>query len=71
MSRMLTQLGERADLQRMAVTFFLTTRGIPQVYYGTEILMSNQGTEGCTASFAVISPAAGPAMRRTHSRDKG
>ena len=43
MSRMFTQLGERADLQQMAVTFFLTTRGIPQVYYGTEILMSNRG----------------------------
>ena len=31
------------DLQRwnMAMTFFLTTRGIPQVFYGTEILMDN------------------------------
>jgi glycosidase len=43
MSRILTQLGERVDLQRMAVAFFLTTRGIPQVYYGTEVLMSNPG----------------------------
>ena len=29
----------------MALAFILTVRGIPQVYYGTEILMSNKGTE--------------------------
>ncbi len=39
--RILTQLDGRVDLQRMAVTFFMTTRGIPQVFYGTEILMHN------------------------------
>ncbi len=27
------------------MTFFLTTRGIPQLFYGDEILMSNAGTE--------------------------
>ncbi len=42
-SRIHTVLGERDDLTRMAVAFFLTTRGIPQVFYGTEILMSNPG----------------------------
>jgi glycosidase len=45
MSRMLTALGEREDLNRMALAFVLTTRGIPQLFYGTEILMSNKGTE--------------------------
>jgi glycosidase len=34
-------LGQRVDLTRMAVAFFLTTRGVPQIYYGTEILMHN------------------------------
>ena len=42
-SRLYTQLDERADLDRMAIAFFLTTRGIPQIYYGTEILMSSPG----------------------------
>ena len=45
MSRMFTALGERRDLDRMALAFVLTTRGIPQLFYGTEVLMSNKGTE--------------------------
>jgi len=45
MSRILTQLGGRPELARMALAFFLTTRGIPQLFYGDEILMSNAGTE--------------------------
>lgn len=42
-NRMFTVLDDRADLQRMAVAFFLTIRGIPQVFYGTEILMASPG----------------------------
>jgi glycosidase/predicted alpha/beta superfamily hydrolase len=45
MSRILTQLGGRPELDRMATTFFLTTRGIPQQFYGDEILMANPGTD--------------------------
>lgn len=45
MSRVYTQLDERFDLYRIALVFFLTTRGIPQLYYGDEILMSNRGTD--------------------------
>ncbi len=45
MSRVFTQLGERPELYRMAVAFFLTTRGIPQLFYGDEILMTNKGTD--------------------------
>ena len=45
MSRIYTQVGERFDLYRMALVFFLTTRGIPQLYYGDEILMANPGTD--------------------------
>ena len=45
MSRVYTQLDERFDLYRVALVFFLTTRGIPQLYYGDEILMSNTGTD--------------------------
>lgn len=42
-NRMFTVLGERADLQRMAIALVLTTRGIPQLFYGTEILMASPG----------------------------
>lgn len=45
MSRIYTQLGEDDDLYRMAIVFNLTMRGIPQIYYGTEILMANPGTD--------------------------
>ncbi|MBC6429254.1 MAG: glycoside hydrolase family 13 protein [Cellvibrionales bacterium] len=45
MSRLFTQLGERPDRLRMALTLLFTTRGIPQILYGTEILMSNAGSD--------------------------
>lgn len=44
MSRVFTQLDENPELWDMAMTYLLTTRGIPQIFYGTEILMSNAGT---------------------------
>jgi glycosidase len=39
---------EETDLNRFkqAIAFLLTTRGIPQLYYGTEILMSGEKSEG-------------------------
>lgn len=39
--RIHTQMGEDAALTRMALTLVLTTRGIPQIYYGTELLFTN------------------------------
>ncbi|QJR82539.1 alpha-amylase [Alteromonas pelagimontana] len=45
MSRIFTQLDESQALWDMAMTYVLTTRGIPQIFYGTEILMGNAGTE--------------------------
>ncbi|MCK9627441.1 MAG: glycoside hydrolase family 13 protein [Bacteroidales bacterium] len=39
---------EETDLARykQAITFLLTTRGIPQLYYGTEILLTGEKSEG-------------------------
>ncbi|WP_339736435.1 glycoside hydrolase family 13 protein [uncultured Sunxiuqinia sp.] len=45
MSRFLTQVGEDVDMLKMALAYFLTIRGIPQFLYGTEVLMSNPGTD--------------------------
>ncbi len=45
MSRFYVQMGEDVNLLKMGVAFFLTTRGIPQIYYGTEILMRHDGSE--------------------------
>lgn len=39
--RLFTALGRDYDLWRMAITFIATTRGIPELTYGTEILMAN------------------------------
>jgi neopullulanase len=46
MDRLYTQLDKDLALTKMAFTFYMTTRGIPQVYYGTEILMDNTGFPG-------------------------
>jgi glycosidase len=41
MDRFYRQVNKDIDLFKMGMTYLLTMRGIPQVYYGTEILMSN------------------------------
>lgn len=41
MDRLFMQLKQDVALQKMALTYLLTIRGIPQVYYGDEILMDN------------------------------
>jgi glycosidase len=41
MDRLFTQLGKDVSLTKMALTYFLTVRGIPQVFYGTELLAEN------------------------------
>jgi glycosidase len=43
MDRIFMQLNQDVDLTKMALTFLLTVRGIPQIFYGTEILMDNTG----------------------------
>jgi glycosidase len=45
MSRLYSQVNENLDLFNLGLTYMLTTRGTPQIYYGTEILMSNPGTD--------------------------
>lgn len=45
MSRIFTQVNEDYLKYKSALTYILTTRGIPQLFYGTEILMSNKGTD--------------------------
>ncbi len=46
MQRIYSQLSENMDLYKMAMSFILTTRGIPQIYYGTEIAMTSTGDHG-------------------------
>ncbi len=39
--RYFSVIGEDFDKYKMGITWLLTTRGIPQFYYGTEVLMKN------------------------------
>jgi neopullulanase len=41
MDRIYTQFNHDQDLTKMALAYLLTVRGIPQIYYGTEVLMQN------------------------------
>jgi glycosidase len=46
MDRFFTQVNEDVDLFKMGLVYFATVRGIPQLYYGTEIAMDNAGFPG-------------------------
>jgi glycosidase len=46
MDRLFTQLKKDPALLKMALTWILTTRGIPQLYYGTEVLLDNSARPG-------------------------
>jgi glycosidase len=43
MMRFYDQLNQNADLVKLGIAYYATTRGIPQIFYGTEILMSSPG----------------------------
>ncbi|MCF8364663.1 MAG: glycoside hydrolase family 13 protein, partial [Bacteroidales bacterium] len=45
-NRLFTKLKENLNSQKMAMTFLLTSRGVPQIYYGTEILMTGDDSNG-------------------------
>lgn len=44
MSRVYTQLDEDFEAYKCGIAYLTILRGIPQIYYGTEILMGNPGT---------------------------
>lgn len=43
MNRLFEQLNHDVDLMQMALAYLFTIRGIPQVFYGTEVLMDHPG----------------------------
>ncbi|MCI5080851.1 MAG: glycoside hydrolase family 13 protein [Saprospiraceae bacterium] len=46
MDRFFTQVNHDMDLFKMGLVYVATMRGIPQLYYGTEIAMDNEGYPG-------------------------
>lgn len=45
MNRFYTQINEDFDMFKMGMAYIAVTRGIPQIYYGTEILMTNPNSD--------------------------
>ncbi len=45
MSRFYTQINEDLDMFKMGLAYISVVRGIPQIYYGTEILMTNPNSD--------------------------
>ncbi len=41
MNRFFSVIGENLQKYKLGIGFLLTTRGVPQLYYGTEVLMKN------------------------------
>jgi neopullulanase len=46
LDRIYSVMGEDFNKFKLAISFLLTTRGIPQLYYGDEILMTGGGPDG-------------------------
>lgn len=46
MDRLFTQMKEDVNLLQIALTYLLTIRGTPQLYYGTEVLLQNTAKPG-------------------------
>lgn len=46
MTRFYTQTGNSLEAYKLGLSFIMTTRGIPQLYYGTEIVMEGDKSKG-------------------------
>ena len=46
MTRFFTETGKSLDAYKMGLSYIMTTRGIPQLYYGTEIVMDGDKSKG-------------------------
>ena len=62
MDRAFSQYKENSELLSMALTTLLILPRVPQIYYGTEILMENTTNPMTTDEFEAISLEAGVAM---------
>lgn len=45
MPRFFMQVGQDVDLYKLGIIYILTTRGIPQIFYGSEILMTHEESD--------------------------
>jgi neopullulanase len=70
-TRIYTKVGEDYDLYRMAIVYYLTMRGIPQIYYGTEVLMSHTRDDGNHGEIRAEFPGGWPDRNKNAFTGKG
>ena len=70
LARFYTQVNEDKAYFKMAYAYLMTTRGIPQVYYGTELMFANQDVEGDGAKRADM-PGGWPEDERSVFTEEG
>lgn len=71
MSRIFEQLGKDEDLFKIAYSLLLTLRGIPQVYYGTELMMEHENRGGDDEAWRQTMPGGWPDDERSVFRKSG
>jgi len=65
MSRYFEHIGKDEDHFKMAYAFLMTTRGIPQVYYGTELMMAHENRGGDDEAWRQTMPGGWPDDNRS------
>ncbi|MBC2606244.1 glycoside hydrolase family 13 protein [Pelagicoccus albus] len=65
MGRIFEQVGKDEDLFKIAYSILLTARGIPQVYYGTELMMGHENRGGDDEAWRQTMPGGWPGDERS------
>ena len=60
MSRFFEHIGKRESEFKMALAWLMTTRGIPQIYYGTELMMGHENRGGDDEAWRQTMPGGFP-----------
>ncbi len=65
MSRFFEHIGKKEPEFRMALAWLLTTRGTPQLYYGTELMMAHENRGGDDEAWRQTMPGGFPGDKRS------
>lgn len=71
MGRIYETVGKDEDYFKMAYAFLMTTRGIPQVYYGTELMMGHENRGGDDEAWRQTMPGGWPNDERSVFTEEG
>ncbi len=71
MGRIYETVGKDEDFFKMAYAFLMTTRGIPQVYYGTELMMGHEYRGGDDEAWRQTMPGGWPDDDRSVFTEEG